>query len=134
MRSKKEKILQKELQASEIDFPSSIGPSLEKSQTNVDKKNTQLKKESSLKRRIKYFFRQLLTTIIDSLFFVVWGGFQYLVDLLINTLEFTGVSATVSLVFQIIFAIATVTPVLVFILEDIFKIFRGMNFRSNEDF
>lgn len=61
-----------------------------------------------------------LSSVIDSSYLAVWVVVQWAVnEFIINRLRLTGVDSWVLLVFQIIFAISTLIPIIVYIYVDI---------------
>jgi len=61
------------------------------------------------------------SVLIDSVYLALWVVFQWLVGRLIEYLELSGVDKGTLVVFQYIFSVSTVAPILVFYVTDISK-------------
>lgn len=63
---------------------------------------------------------QLATILIDSVFLVLWLLIQFFVNsVFISKYQLTGIDFWVMLIFQVIFAVSTVAPVLINLWSDI---------------
>lgn len=70
--------------------------------------------------QIQIFLQWGFSSIIDSAFLALWVFLQWLVDAwVIQQYELSNVDKWVLLAFQIIFAVSTVIPVIIFIYTDI---------------
>jgi len=70
--------------------------------------------------RLKVFTKWTISGLIDSAFLALWVLIQWFVnDKVIANLKLSGVDKWVLLIFQIIFAISTLAPVIVYTYTDI---------------
>lgn len=67
---------------------------------------------------VKSRFVWSLTSIIDGIFLIGWAILQYFTDVILNRIPLVGISQLIFLSFQILFAIATLLPVIIFIQKD----------------
>ena len=72
-----------------------------------------------LKSTIMLFIIWAVTSICSSLFLALWVIFQWLVSVVTTNFILTGIDKGVLCVFQVLFAISTLTPVCVTIYRDI---------------
>ncbi len=68
---------------------------------------------------VKVFTRWFLSGIIDSVFLVLWVFVQWGTQKLIHNLSLSGIDYWMFLSFQVIFAISTLAPVIIYIYTDI---------------
>lgn len=61
-----------------------------------------------------------ITSLIDSLFVILWVLIQYYSNKAINSFELSGIDRIVLYVFQLIFGLSTLAPVIIKIYVDIF--------------
>jgi len=70
--------------------------------------------------QIQVFFQWGISSIIDSAFLAFWVFLQWFIDVkVIQTYKLSNIDNWVLLAFQIIFAVSTVIPVIIFIYTDI---------------
>ncbi len=74
---------------------------------------------AKLLSRAKGLGLQLAAVIVDAIFLCLWVLVQFVVDIVISWLELSEIGTWVLLVFQGIFAFATLIPVLVWLYVDI---------------
>ena len=75
---------------------------------------------TELKNTVKLFSFWSLTTLIDTLFLVIWVSIQWIVgDKVIAPLKLTGIDQYVLIIFQIMFAVSTLAPVAITVYSDI---------------
>ncbi len=73
---------------------------------------------------VKVFIKWALSSLLDGGFLALWVFVQWLVNnQVIANLPLTGVDWLVLLVFQILFAVSTLMPVVIYICVDISKMF-----------
>jgi hypothetical protein len=60
-----------------------------------------------------------VTGLIDSVFIILWVVVQYLTDRLVEPFKLTGINNIQFVIFQILFAISTLLPLLLWIFKDI---------------
>ena len=72
-----------------------------------------------LKERLKVFGKQAASVLIDCLFLALWLVLQWLVEAMATNLEPSGIDKKILLAFQIVFAISTLAPIVVYIYTDI---------------
>jgi len=73
-----------------------------------------------LGRQIQIFIQWSISSAIDAAFLALWVFFQWLLDVkIIQEYKISNIDLWVLLSFQIIFAISTVIPVMIFIYTDI---------------
>lgn len=78
-------------------------------------------------------FLWFLASLIDGLFLAGWAALQWGVDWFLGLILLSGISAGISLMFQVIFAIATIAPVILWIYEDTMKMIRRVRYNILED-
>lgn len=69
----------------------------------------------------RFFIDFILCTLIDSVFFVIWLAMQWGVSLALQQLTMTGFDQVVQIVFQVLLAISTLAPIMIWIYMDISK-------------
>ena len=75
---------------------------------------------NDLRKRITAFSKQIICILIDTIFLCFWIAIQYLLnEVLIPKLRISGLDQFVYVSFQIIFAVSTLTPVVLFIYKDL---------------
>ncbi len=72
-----------------------------------------------IKSETATFLRWAISGAIDSVFLIVWVFTQWLTNNIINSLNLSGIDKWVLIIFQVLFAISTLTPVIVYIYADI---------------
>ena len=77
-----------------------------------------------LRDRLEIFVIQFLSSLIDSIFLVLWAGLQWLVHDLMKRFHLAGIESWVLVALQVAFAVATFIPVAIFVYVDIIKMFR----------
>ena len=65
------------------------------------------------------FLRWLLASLIDAGFLVTWVWLQHWTSSYINGLELSSIDKATTVAFQILFAIATLAPILFYIVRDV---------------
>jgi len=75
-------------------------------------------------RRLRVFFIHVLSIAIDSLFLAVWALIQHWLLVLLDHLSISGFDKWVRLILQLIFGIATLIPVLLYVYSDLKQIVR----------
>ena len=65
------------------------------------------------------FFRWLLASLIDAGFLVAWVWLQHTASSYIEGLVLSGIDKGMLVAFQILFAVATLAPVLLYIVKDV---------------
>ncbi len=78
----------------------------------------------SQKVRLKKFSTHLLATLINAFFLVFWAGIQYVVGIVIDAYDLSGITQIMIWTFQVLFGLASLAPVAKFIWDDIVAIFR----------
>ena len=73
----------------------------------------------SPKREFRRRGKQIICIVIDAVFLCLWAVVQCLVKILIERLELSGIERWVLLTFQVIFAVSTIVPVIIYIYVDI---------------
>ena len=82
--------------------------------------NGERKEAEVLKQHAVNVGVQLATILIDSVFLVAWLLIQYCVNkYIVSKFQLAGIDLVVMLVFQVIFAVSTVAPVLISLWSDI---------------
>ena len=69
--------------------------------------------------RLSTIIKWILSGFIDSIFLVFWVLIQWVTQRVLANLELTGIDRIVFVVFQILFAISTLAPVVIFMYSDI---------------
>jgi hypothetical protein len=69
--------------------------------------------------RVKNLGKQIICVVINSVFLSLWVVVQYLVKLLIQKLELSVINRPTLIVFQVIFALSTLAPVILFFYKDL---------------
>jgi hypothetical protein len=72
-----------------------------------------------LNDELRIFTKWFLSGIIDSAFLILWVFVQWGTQRLIANLSLTGIDQWMFLSFQIIFAISTLAPIIIYIYTDI---------------
>jgi ABC-type transport system involved in Fe-S cluster assembly fused permease/ATPase subunit len=73
-----------------------------------------------LKDRLRVFATQAASILIDAGFLALWLIVQWAVkEYVIKKLEISGIEKFVLLIFQVIFAISTLAPIVIYIYTDI---------------
>jgi len=72
-----------------------------------------------LATELRVFTIWAISSLIDSAFIALWVFVQWLGEKVIANLELSGVDRLVLSVFQVIFAISTLAPVIIYICVDI---------------
>jgi hypothetical protein len=68
---------------------------------------------------LKTFTKWTISALIDSAFLILWVFVQWLVNKVVANLELSGIDRWVLSLFQILFAISTLAPVITYIYVDI---------------
>lgn len=70
--------------------------------------------------QLRFFLFSIIASLIDTLFLVFWVILQWLVDInIISKYQLSGIDSWVLIMFQVLFAIATLVPVSIFYYGDI---------------
>ncbi len=73
-----------------------------------------------LRRRFKNLGVQVASVVVDGLFLALWAAVQYAVNRFIEWLELSSaIDQWVLFTLQVIFAVSTLAPVLIFLFKDI---------------
>jgi hypothetical protein len=81
---------------------------------------SRIKEWIELKNTIRHFAIWALTSLIDSSFLALWVAIQWLINnKVVVPLRLTGLDNLVLSIFQILFAISTLSPVAITIYRDI---------------
>jgi hypothetical protein len=67
---------------------------------------------------MSFFLLQIVSTLITSLFLGIWVAVQWGVNYLIGLLQLSGIDSIVLSAFQVIFAVTTLYPIIVFYYVD----------------
>jgi ABC-type transport system involved in Fe-S cluster assembly fused permease/ATPase subunit len=79
-----------------------------------------MKKElNEIKTEIFTFLRWIISGVMDSVFLIIWVVTQWATNNIINNLNLSGIDKWVLITFQILFAVSTLAPVIVYIYVDI---------------
>lgn len=81
-----------------------------------------MNEESSLKipkREFRRRGKQIICIFIDAVYLCLWAVIQFLVRLLIERLELSGIDRWILLTFQAVFAVSTIVPIAIYIYMDI---------------
>jgi hypothetical protein len=73
----------------------------------------------SPKIKFRRLRKQIICIVVDTAFLCFWVVIQYLAKLLIERLGLSGIDRWVLLTFQVVFAVSTITPVIIYIYKDI---------------
>ncbi len=74
--------------------------------------------------RIWEFVISFATALMDAVFLGLWAWGQYCLDGFLNISDLAGISALVLIVFHVVFAISTLAPIIIYIVEDIVTMIR----------
>ena len=92
------------------------------------------KNSAMLKRKLKWVLLSILSLIIDAIFLVFWGVIQYLIDwVFTNHIELQDLNKDLLPIYKIVFALATLIPVIASTLLDIILIIKKYVKIINED-
>ena len=72
-----------------------------------------------VKSRARNLGVHIVHILIDAAFLVLWLALQYGVDYVIKKLELSGIGYWMLVIFQVVFAISTLVPVIIYIWLDI---------------
>ena len=75
--------------------------------------------DATVEGQFKFFSVQILSLLITTFFLATWLGVQYVVNWILAKVDPSGIDWLVSGVFQVIFAITTLVPILVYYYVDI---------------
>lgn len=76
-----------------------------------------------LSRRIESYGKLFLFVFVDALFIAMWAAMQYGLSFVLSFL-YPSMTGSLASVFQIIFATATIAPIVLFIVQDTVLLFR----------
>lgn len=74
---------------------------------------------SGIGSNLKLFATWALTSLLDSAFLVFWVILQFLTNRTVAQFELSGIDVVVFWIFQVVFAISTVAPVLLYVYKDV---------------
>lgn len=69
--------------------------------------------------RTRCLLEDVMSVLVDALFLCFWVGTQYGVNLFIRAVNLTVLDQWVLRAFQVVFAISTLVPVLIYVVKDI---------------
>jgi len=72
-----------------------------------------------LQSRILSLLENTLSMLADALFLAIWLGTQYGLAVLIRMVDLSMLDKWVLLAFQLVFAISTLVPVLIYVVKDL---------------
>ena len=77
------------------------------------------KELNEIKTETFTFLRWIISGVIDSVFLIIWVVSQWGTNSIISNLGLSGIDEWVLITFQILFAVSTLAPVIVYIYVDV---------------
>ena len=74
---------------------------------------------SDPKRELRHRGKHIICIVIDAVYLCLWALVQCLVKHIVDRLELSGIDQWVLRTFQVIFAVSTLVPVIIYIYVDI---------------